>query len=336
VTDQGYGDLDDLWKFNPSTQDWTWMGGHSTLSGPLLFGVDAGVTEYEYYSWSGVYGIEGTAASANHPGGRDYAASWVDSNGNLWLFGGLGYGSTGNTGNPGYLNDLWEFNPSNHEWTWTGGSISIASCANGSEECTNAGVYGTQGTPATGNLPGGREEATTWTDSNGNFWLFGGYGVDSAGTIGSLKDLWEFDTTTKEWTWMGGSNTAQNTLGGGVYGTLGIPSATNLPNARVNAASWSGSNGNLWLFGGSTYNDLWELDSSTVEWTWMGGSIPSVQIVSGVYGTLGSFSLSNVPGERESSASWIDASGNLWLFGGAGDDSVGEYGYLNDLWEYKP
>jgi hypothetical protein len=68
----------------------------------------------------------------------------------------------------------------------------------------------------------------------------------------------------------------------------------------------------------------------------MGGSIPSVQIVSGVYGTLGSFSLSNVPGERESSASWIDASGNLWLFGGAGDDSVGEYGYLNDLWEYKP
>ena len=336
VTDQGYGDLDDLWKFNPSTQDWTWMGGHSTLSGPLLFGVDAGVTEYEYYSWSGVYGIEGTAASANHPGGRDYAASWVDSNGNLWLFGGLGYGSTGNTGNPGYLNDLWEFNPSNHEWTWTGGSISIASCANGSEECTNTGVYGTQGTPATGNLPGGREEATTWTDSNGNFWLFGGYGVDSAGTIGSLKDLWEFDTTTKEWTWMGGSNTAQNTLGGGVYGTLGIPSATNLPNARVNAASWSGSNGNLWLFGGSTYNDLWELDSSTVEWTWMGGSIPSVQIVSGVYGTLGSFSLSNVPGERESSASWIDASGNLWLFGGAGDDSVGESGYLNDLWEYKP
>jgi len=336
VTQQGYGDLDDLWKFNPSTQDWTWMGGHSTLTGPLFLGVDAGVNEYEYYGWSGVYGIEGTAASANHPGGRDYAASWVDSNGNLWLFGGLGYGSTGNTGNPGYLNDLWEFNPSNHEWTWTGGSISIASCANGSEECTNAGVYGTQGTPATGNLPGGREEATTWTDSNGNFWLFGGYGVDSAGTIGSLKDLWEFDTTTKEWTWMGGSNTAQNTLGGGVYGTLGIPSATNLPNARVNAASWSGSNGNLWLFGGSTYNDLWELDSSTVEWTWMGGSIPSVQIVSGVYGTLGSFSLSNVPGERESSASWIDASGNLWLFGGAGDDSVGEYGYLNDLWEYKP
>ena len=35
--------------------------------------------------------------------------------------------------------------------------------------------------------------------------------------------------------------------------------------------------------------------------------------------------------------SWIDASGNLWLFGGDGYDSVGTQDeYLNDLWKYQP
>ena len=40
--------------------------------------------------------------------GRNKLAGWVDSSGNLWLFGGLGFDSNGS---PGYLNDLWEFQP---------------------------------------------------------------------------------------------------------------------------------------------------------------------------------------------------------------------------------
>jgi hypothetical protein len=31
-----------------------------------------------------------------------------------------------------------------------------------------------------------------------------------------------------------------------------------------------------------------------------------------------------------------DASGALWLFGGYGFDSFGNYGYLNDLWKFNP
>ena len=34
--------------------------------------------------------------------------------------------------------------------------------------------YGTQGTPAAGNTPGGRDGGVGWTDNSGNFWLFGG------------------------------------------------------------------------------------------------------------------------------------------------------------------
>jgi len=61
------------------------------------------------------------------------------------------------------------------DWTWKGGSSTVGS--NGAQP----GVYGTLGTPAAGNIPGGREEASSWTDSSGNRWLFGGYGADVKG-----------------------------------------------------------------------------------------------------------------------------------------------------------
>ena len=44
----------------------------------------------------------------------------------------------------------------------------------------NLGVYGKEGTAASTNAPGGRSTAISWTDSAGNFWLFGGYGYGSA------------------------------------------------------------------------------------------------------------------------------------------------------------
>jgi hypothetical protein len=47
------------------------------------------------------------------------------------------------------------------EWTWMGGSSALGS--NGGQ----AGVYGALGTPATGNIPGCRDAASCWTDSNG-------------------------------------------------------------------------------------------------------------------------------------------------------------------------
>ena len=47
-----------------------------------------------------------------------------------------------------------------------------------------------------GNSPGGRTEATGWTDANGNFWLFGGSGSDAHGIIGHLNDLWVYMPVT--------------------------------------------------------------------------------------------------------------------------------------------
>ena len=233
------------------------------------------------------------------------------------------------------------------EWTWMGGSNTLpatpASCAGatpGTNLCGTAGAYGTQGSAAATNLPGSRIGAATWTDTNGNFWLFGGWGFDdgkltggSAG-FGDLNDLWEYQPSTRAWTWVGGSSTA-NQLG--VYGTLGTGTTTNIPSARNGASTWVDKNGKLWLFGGEGnfypgannqyyFNDLWEFDPSTAHWTWMSGS--STPDAKGVYGNLGVAAAGNVPGSRSEAASWIDANGNFWLFGGA---SV-----TNDLWMYSP
>jgi N-acetylneuraminic acid mutarotase len=344
-----YGFLNDLWKFNPSTGEWTWMSGSNTLSGSGYCYIDCGLF--------GVYGTLGTAAPGNVPGGRATAASWRDSGGNLLLFGGYGFGATG-TGPDGELNDLWMYNPTTNEWTWMGGNTS-----DGNNSAIGIpGVYGTLGTPAAGNLPGGRENASSATDGNGNFWLFGGNGYDSAGACGILNDLWEFNSSSHEWTWMSGANTAPVDCTGqpGVYGTLGTPAAGNVPGGREGAASWIDESGNFWLFGGygvpangygDYLNDLWKFDPSSMEWTWMSGSstfdpdcppldangimIPCQYTFGrpGMYGDLGTPSAGNVPSSRWAAASWTDNSGNFWLLGGQGVDSDYHPGYLNDFWK---
>ena len=81
------GYLNDSWKYDPATLDWAWMSG-SDIRGQ-----------------KGTYGTQGTTASSNIPGARQGSVSWLDSNGKLWLFGGYGYDSAGNTG---VLNDLWK------------------------------------------------------------------------------------------------------------------------------------------------------------------------------------------------------------------------------------
>lgn len=46
------------------------------------------------------------------------------------------------------------------------------------------GKYGSLGTPAVSNLPGGRESALAWIDSGGMVWLFGGQGQMRAAMLG--------------------------------------------------------------------------------------------------------------------------------------------------------
>ena len=333
------GLLNDLWEFNPATNEWTWMGGNSVLGSVCVL--------TQYCGYSGVYGTLYVPAADNVPGSRSDGTTWLDSQGNLWFFGGYGYDASGRLA---ALNDLWEFSPSAQQWAWMGGSNQIPQ-----GDAGVPGVYGTLKTPASGNIPGSRSQAVSWTDRAGHFWLFGGYGVDADGNSGELNDVWEFDPSTKEWAWMGGKSTIpsacthiENCGRRGVYGALGTPSDGNIPGSRIAADAWTDSSGNFWLFGGLGYdsnggwsalNDLWELNPSTDQWTWVGGSSTIASNGGGqpnAYGVLGVAGGGANPGGHYDSAHWIDASNHLWFFGGVTSPFPNTGTNGEDLWEFNP
>jgi N-acetylneuraminic acid mutarotase len=302
--------LDDLWKYSPTTGEWTWVSGSNTVA------------------TLSVYGTQGTAAAGNGPGSHGGGSVWVDANGNFWLFG--GYGCNGTTCSGGFLNDLWMFSPTTGLWTWEGGSQTYAA----------AGVYGSPGVAAAANFPGSRSDSSNWTDLAGNLWLLGGVTYDVNDVAAPLNDLWKYSPTTHQWTWVGGSNSATGNVDA-VRGTRGQASAGNWPGAIYTAASVTDASGNFWMFGGHQTlsngagpgNDIWEYSPATGLWAcWTSGTGLPNQASS--YGTQGTPSLNAFPGGRSLALSWTDASGNVWIFGGEGTEQATKG--FGDLWKFTP
>lgn len=280
--------------------EWAWMGGSTSYNQP------------------GTYGTLGDPSANNIPGARMSAARWVDKQGTLWLFGGVGLDSVG--AQDGQLNDLWTF--SNNKWTWVGGS----------DLAYQTGIYGTNGSASATNWPGARGDALTWMDAEGTFWLFGGFGFDSTGTRGYLNDLWKY--SGGQWTWVSGSQICNQS---GSYGTQGTASASNVPGGRYYSSAWLGKDGSFWLYGGAGFDsagqngymsDLWKYSEG--EWTWVAG--PNVWGQNAVYGKQGAAGAGSIPGDRHGEATWTDSSGNLWLFGGLNPNTGA---FLNDIWMFS-
>jgi len=300
--DFNLNDHSDLWEFNPNTNQWAWIKGPGIPNQP------------------GIYGTQNISSPNNNPGARGWGIpTWVDSTGNLWLFGGKGYDITGI--NNASLNDLWMFNISSKEWTWFKGS-SIAG---------SPGSYGTIGLESSTNNPPSREETNiSWTDNGNKLWLFGGY----AGSRGAYSDLWKFNINTNNWTWVNGPDSTNQLP---VYGTLGVPDSSNIPCSRYAFAKWKDCNNNLWFFAGSddtgnVYNDLWQYKIITNQWAWIGGT--NIENDTGTDNNTCLSSINNIPLARyENRACWIRGNGNFEFFGGYSRDSGGTN--YNDLWDYN-
>jgi len=124
-------------------------------------------------------------------------------------------------------------------------------------------------------------------------------------------------TAPNQWAWMGGSQVPYDP---GVYGTLGVFAAANIPGSRLGAATWTDNKGHLWLFGGSEgdengigfQNDLWEFNPATNQWAWIGGSQPDPN--------------SSGPAGKYTSSSAVPGAGLTRLLGSIAADSFGSSG----------
>lgn len=302
------GQLNDLWKYNISTKEWTWMHGQDIIDQPAI------------------YGAKGIANTNNRPGARQEAASLVDADGNLWLMGGDGFATSSTSG---CLNDLWKYEIATNSWTWVSGNNTTGTY----------GIYGTQGVANSYNMPGARYSSILCLYNN-EIWLVGGLGRALSGANGALNDVWKYNLSTGLWTWMKGQ---QLTNRQGVYGLQGVTDPANTPGGRYGHNFWLDSIGNLWVMMGYGYNgnsqygylnDVWKYNINSNEWAWIKGG--NAVHVPANYGTFGLGYGTSTPGSRWKPTTWVDKYGHFWLFGGYGRCVSAAYGQLNDLWQYNP
>ncbi len=298
------GSMNDLWVFDLSTNNWTWLSG-STMADQL-----------------GNYGTKGVPASTNVPSARVNAVTWTYNN-KLYLMGGFI-----NAYYSGY-NDLWEYDLSTNMWTWLKGSNTF----------NDEGNYGTQGVADPNNVPRAREMSSGWVYNN-KFYLFGGWTHDyqfrSLNAV--LNDVWEYDPATNNWRWLKGNKSGLDPLG--IYGTKGIAAPANTPGARKNSFTMA-NNEKAYIFGGkgwyasgnqTTLSDLWEYDAITNNWRWLSGSSLDDAQANGVLGVKGVSSPTNFVGAREQGSSFF-SNNKLFMMGGYGKISS-SYSTRDDIWEY--
>jgi hypothetical protein len=167
----------DLWRFEPAAVRWLRIVGSHAANA------------------AGVYGIRGVPDAVSMPAARSAASAWVDSAGNLWLFGGL---SSNPRGMPLANGDLWRYSPRTGLWTWINGCDGITQAEAEAEGARACEGDVTNATPIAESPPP-RARAAAWTDRAGDFWLFGGGYFDSSGGWRALNDLWRYSPDTRQW-----------------------------------------------------------------------------------------------------------------------------------------
>ena len=208
----------------------------------------------------------------------------------------------------------------------------------GSNLVNAAGVYGSLGVESATNQPGARWGAVAFQFGSGNLYMFGGYGVDSNGQLlGYLNDLWTFNPANGRWTWLSGSNTYGAT---GVYGTKGVAAAGNVPGARsyrllvadIFRVGFRRYHGGCICAGGPERPLEVRHQYRPVD---MGERGQRPELLGCVWneGHARGCECSGCPVV----AWWVWSDALLWIFGGAGYDSVGNGTTdLNDLWRFDP
>jgi len=293
--DGNWGLLDDMWKYSASDNKWTLLSGQRKV---------------DTRKWS---------EQTELPIPRRNAVRWADNQGNLYLMGGIQLNDTE------HFYDLWKYSVKAGIWNrLSGKTIANVNAVRGQQK----------GKDEDGNNPGSRSGAVTWTDKNGNLWLFGGANMDNAkGQQDLYNDLWTYSAKTGRWAWVSGSDKPNQK---GKFKIKGDQEPNLAPSARTSAAAWyDDQTGKLWLYGGSGIDstgmdsgglsDLWSYDPGKNLWQWVSGS---TELFANNDNNQAN------PGYRWSAATWKDQKGNFMLYGGQNKVSATEVDINPTVWKF--
>ncbi len=224
----------------------------------------------------------------------------MDSKGYLWIYGGVASFD---------MNAMWNYDLARDQYRW------VAGMANFDGQYSN---FGQMGVPSNDTFPGGKTYSAHAIDKNDNIWIYGGL---------SDNTLWMFNTTSLQFTWVGGNSSNEVAK----YGELGMASEEYWPGQLVGARMVVDSKNNLWLFGGYIgqveSNGVWHYNTTSGMWSLQWGDPTATPPSS----TFPDYQNKIWPG-RWGPGCTIDEDDRVWLFGGS--DSSTAYQLWNDLWSF--
>lgn len=228
--------------------------------------------------------LTGSSLTPLMPGTRSYfgaCKATVGGSEKIFIYGGNGYGNFSRQAE--ILRDFWSYDIATKTFT---------ALPSGD----NPG-----GNPVT-NFPAARHSYNAHCIDNVGFIVFGGFGQNYTGSLGSMNDLWMFDFQIMSWKYLEGSNATRS------FGD-NIP---NVPKTRSGYVSWIDSTTRkLYIFGGRGYDaanqpvlyeDIWEFSINTTTWTLLYNPIPGRP--------------QNPPARMNSASFYENSFGLLFMFGG--------------------
>ncbi|MFN9320800.1 MAG: kelch repeat-containing protein, partial [Chitinophagales bacterium] len=368
-----------VWKYNMTTNHWTWMTGYdsfkikSTYSSSVindykssLFGANPSNIKLSI-NWvdnSGNYWFVSNDYTTNHyyltkfniqtlefeikdyrpnnysfkgPQGQALAANFPDViESTYWVKGSDVYVYGGyNRDRDSVSQEMWKYSMATNLWTWLRGEKMIESKS----------VYGTKGIATSDNQPHTRENSTKNWVIGSKLYLFGGNVKFSM-----PNDLWEYDITTNQWTWLHGDSLPSEK---GVY-----PSGHCIEDPRIHPSGrifyTSPIQSKLcdkvfWLYSGTAKNsatseELWMYKPEENKWLWVSGTKDTVYTMTTKYtdysyGQREKPALTNKPGVYAPLA-FQDKNGSIFTYGGFPiGPSFGNsrfHFYRNEMWRYDP
>eukprot|EP00127_Corallochytrium_limacisporum_P001143 Clim_evm6s42 gene=Clim_evmTU6s42 len=321
-----FKDLNDLWAYDIIEDKW------NAIRAP---GNDTG-----YFAGNGAPVVQAI------PSARHSHCMVASDSGLLYVYGGSGFDKTGEYGD---LGDLWVYNRELNAWGWVSGSGLAFEPRNG------IAVNAVDAASA----PGARQGHSCAMDREGNFWVFGGYGMSSRRTYGLLADLWKYDVSQKVWIWIKGPPSinqesfivSQDILNGIVVDDQ----IRSNPSARANSVlvhSGQERDG-FYLFGGYGVGssqdgngylaDTWLFNVTSSYWFLLKGPT-TVNSPSDSDGDITQARITNPGGRSRVAGAGVTPDDRLVIYGGYGigadraDNATAavasQAGYLEDVWIY--